>query len=110
MDDEPRLTMGQFVYDIDAETIPLLKKELESPLRNTRIRALKIIDMLDVATQFEEELIDMMDEEDHTMQLVILDLLARIASEKSRQRIREAVHDQNSFVADTARHLIEELS
>ena len=107
LDDEPRKEMGKVVYEIDDRTLPLLKEELKSKLRNSRARALSIVETLDVADQVEEELIELLEIKDSVLQMNTLELLAQVPTFRAQRRIQEAVYDPNVSVAATAKRLLE---
>ena len=108
LDEETRHIMGHLVYEIDPQTIPLLKKELTSNLRNSRARALSIVELMEVAPKVEDELLQMIDNEDSVLQIRILELLDQIPTETAKERIRKALNNSNELVANTAQRLLED--
>lgn len=107
LDEEPRRMMGRLIYEIDSQTIPLLKKELTSHLRSSQARALDIVEILEVANQVEDELLRMMNIEDSMLQIRVLELLAKIPTPQTEQRIHKALHNPNETVSSAAQRLLE---
>ena len=108
LDEETRQIMGHLVYEIDPQTIPLLRKELTSHLRNSRARAVNVVEILSIANKFENELLQMMDKEDSILQIHVLDLLAQIPTKRAQRRIHRALNDPNDFVSNAAKRLLED--
>ncbi|MGD9127824.1 MAG: hypothetical protein PVH19_10655 [Planctomycetia bacterium] len=107
LDEEPRRSMGKLVYELDDNTIPLLKKELKSKLRSSRARALSIVEVLGVADEVEDELLELVNVKDSVIQMNTLELLAQIPTDRAHEGIQWATHNANESVANTAKRLLE---
>jgi len=108
LEDEERRTIGALVKKVDQQTIPLLQKELKSPVRFRRLRGLQIARALEIADQVEEAVIDLLKNEDHVLRREAAATLAECPSAASRQALEAALHDSSLAVREVVQRSLQE--
>jgi HEAT repeat protein len=109
LDDETRISTANLVKKIDLQTIPLLRAELQSPIRNKRLRGMKITRVMDVTSSVEDLVIGLLRDEDHILRTEAAEMLAKCHSPAARAALEEALHDKSVIVQETAQRSLDEL-
>ena len=110
LDDETRISTAILVKKIDQQSVPLLRAELQSPVRSKRLRGVQIVRIMDIAYQVEELLLGIIHEEDHIMRAETAAALAGCPSPAARSALEKALDDKSIAVQEAAQRSLHELS
>ncbi len=102
LDDEVRRSTGLLVKKIDPQTVPQVLKEMVSPARTRRLRALQITRSLDLVVQLEDTVIDCLRDEDHMVRVEAAVSLGLCDSQASQDALNEALSDNSAAVCEAA--------
>lgn len=102
MSPEAQKNTGRLVRGIDANTQRLLAAEMNDDASYRRLRALKIIEVMDNHLDMEADLIKALGHEDHFLRAEAAKLLSRCPSSRSVTALREAMLDRNVRVRENA--------
>lgn len=108
LDDEVRRSTGLLVKKIDPQTLPLLREELESPVRTRRLRAVAIVRAIDSATELEASLIRLLSDEESDVRAGAAAALAACPSAAGREALEEALGDRSTAVREAAQKALDE--
>jgi len=100
LDDEVRRSTGALVKKVDSQTIPLLKAEMQSPVRTRRLRALAIARAIDAVNPLEETITELLQDGDHLVRTEAALALAQCDSAASLDALREAERDRSASVRE----------
>jgi HEAT repeat protein len=103
LEDDVRQSTGALVKRIDPKTVPLLRAEMESPLRSRRLRAVAIARSVDAVAELEEALVGLLEDEDHMVRARAAEALAEGVSVTSRDALGRALSDESAAVQAAAR-------
>ncbi len=103
LDDEVRASTGELVKKVDAQTVPLLRAELESLVRSRRLRGLAVARALKLVREVEGAVVALLQDEDHLVRAEAAATLGESSSEKAREALAEALHDRSLAVREAAR-------
>ena len=103
MDAATRLSTGEIVKKVDPQTVPLLKAEIKSPGRIRRLRAIAIIQTLDLAESVEEAAVELLEDADPDVRTRAAGLLASCQSRTTYVALNAALADGSPAVRDAAR-------
>lgn len=109
LDEEVRRTTGLLVRKVDPQTIPLLRDELCSKMRNRRYRALRVAAAIDALGPLEDEIVALLRDEDHLIRAEAASLLAGARSPAAQRALVEAAQDRSETVREAARSSLKEL-
>lgn len=93
---------GRLVRGIDVNTQRLLANEMVDDASYRRLRALKIIEVMENHLDMESDLIKALQHEDHFLRAEAANLLARCPSSASVAALRQAMLDRNVRVRENA--------
>jgi HEAT repeat protein len=102
MSPEARLTTGQLVQKVDPSTSEKLMAELQSPVRARRARALEIATILQLIPDLFDQIVPLLNDEDHYTRLDAVRTLAACGLDESQQALRRALLDHSPLVAQAA--------
>jgi HEAT repeat protein len=102
LDGDARKTTAAIVKKIDQQSIPLLREELRAQARFRRLRGLQIVQAMDVACLLEETIIELLHDEDETLQTAAADTLAGCRSPAVRSALEKAVREGSPAVREAA--------
>lgn len=102
MDDESQRSSGELMLKIDKNAIPKIESELSSGIRNRRLRAVHVVEVLGLIDQLCEAVAEVLDEDDYFVRLEAVRLLGRCRSSFSRRVLRDAMMDPSSKVRRAA--------
>ena len=108
LDDEVRRSTGLLVKKIDLQTLPLLREELESPVRTRRLRGVAIARAIDSAQDVEESLVRLLNDMESDVRAQAAAALAACPSAASRMALEEVTSDRSPAVREAARRALEE--
>jgi HEAT repeat protein len=108
LDEEVRHSTGTLVKKIDPQTIPLLREELQSPVRTRRLRGLAIVRAIDAVETLEELVIELLCDEDHLVRAEAAAALAMCPTQSSRGALENALSDRSPTVQEAARRSLHE--
>lgn len=103
LDEEVRRSTGTLVKKVDAQTIPQLKAELESPMRTRRLRGLMIAQVIGAVEPLEETIVGLIHDKDHMVRAEAAKALVAGRSPGSRDALEEALSDPSATVREAAR-------
>jgi HEAT repeat protein len=103
LDEKVRHHTGMLVKKIDPRSVPLLREEMNSPMRTRRLRALTIARTMELVEQLEERIVELLQDEDHMVRLEAATALAMGTSDTSRQALEDALNDRSGAVQEAAR-------
>jgi hypothetical protein len=111
MDEEDRISTAAIVKKIDQQTIPLLREELQAPVRSRRLRGLQIARAMDIVYSIEELAMDILHhDEDHKLRAEAADVLGKSPSPAVRKALEKALQDDQVAVREAAQRSLNELS
>jgi hypothetical protein len=110
LDDDVRQSTAALVKKIDQQTVPLLRDELQSPVRSRRLRGLQITRIMDIAHCVEDLLIKMLHDEDHIVRTEAAVTLGKCRSPEALEALEEAIHDTSLTVQEAAKRSFNEQS
>lgn len=99
---EAQKNTGRLVRGIDVNTQRLLADEMVNDASYRRLRALKIIEVMENHLDMEADLIKALQHEDHFLRAEAAKLLARCPSSSSVTALRQAMLDRNVRVRENA--------
>jgi len=102
LDEETRKSTAALVKKIDQQSIPLLRKELQSPIRSRRLRGLQIVRVMNVADLVKDLVIDMLRDEDHILRAEAAETLGKCRSPDVISVLQEVLHDNSGAVREAA--------
>ncbi len=102
MSPDAQKNTGRLVRGIDVNTQRLLANEMADDSSYRRLRALKIIEVMDNQLDMEADLIKALKHEDHFLRAEAARLLARCPSSSSVTALRQAMLDRNVRVRENA--------
>jgi len=108
LDEEVRRSTGALVRKVDAQTIPLLKLELESKIRKRRLRALAMARAIGVEAELESAIIERLQDEDHLIRAEAAAALGRLNTPSARRALSQAMEDRSQAVQEAARRSLAE--
>ncbi len=103
MEDAARRSTGKLVKEVDPDAPARLAAELQSRLRARRMRALEIVQAMDLIEQLEPLVISLTDDEDHFVRAAAARALAQTDSVSAIEALRRCLSDRSIMVRDTAR-------
>jgi hypothetical protein len=108
LDEEVRHSSGMLVKKIDPQTLPLLRKEMQSPVRTRRLRGLAMARVMDAVEALEEVVIELLQDEDHLVRAQAAAALATCPTPSSRQALENALGDRSPTVQEAAKKSLHE--
>jgi len=103
LDEEVRRSTGTLVKKVDAQTIPQLKRELESHMRTRRLRGLMIAQVIGAVEPLEETIAGLIGDKDHMVRAEAAKALGAGRLPASRHALEEALSDSSATVQEAAR-------
>ncbi len=110
IEDSVRISTGLLVRKVDLETIPVLERELRSPSRTRKMRAIGAVAAMRLVTELEERIIGLLQDEDHFVRSEAATALSRSDSETSRSALRDALLDRSASVQQAAERSLQILA
>ncbi len=103
LDDDVKVSMGRLVRRVDPRGIDELRKELKSPARTRRLRAIDVAMAMGAVEEVEVTLIDRLSsEEDHLVRASIVRALGQSGSSIAEAAVRQALSDRHPTVREEA--------
>ena len=102
LDERARQSTGNLVKKVDPETPSLLAKELRSPARTRRLRALDVAMTMQVVREVEETVIELLSDADYVVRIEAAAALAQSDSLLARQALEVALSDKSQLVQEAA--------
>jgi HEAT repeat protein len=112
LDDHVRATTAALVRKIDSRSVELLAHELASRSPARRLRAVTAADLMGVVSDLEEQIVDLLEDTDHSIRVQAVRSLAVSPTNATVQALAEAMHDSSDLVREAAEEsllLIKEL-
>jgi HEAT repeat protein len=110
LDERARHSTGLLVRKVDLETAPLLLKELHSPVRTRRLRAIDVAGTIGIVPEVESAIIELLDDEDYVIRIEAATALAQSVTPKSRRALEAALQDTSNLVQDAAERSLQRFS
>ncbi|HWB08138.1 MAG TPA: HEAT repeat domain-containing protein [Pirellulales bacterium] len=110
LEDQVRRSTGLLVQKVDPDSVPLILEELASRSRRRRIRALQVVEAMQVVKEVEDAVIGALKDEDHLVRLEAARALGQSNTVEACLALREAEHDTSVTVRETAIDSLEKLS
>jgi hypothetical protein len=107
LDESSRKSSAELMKKVDQQAIPLLCDELQSPARSKRLRGLEIVKIMNVAMQVEEQLICLLQDDDHIIRAEAATILGGCRSRGVKQALQEVAQDESSDVREAAQSSFE---
>jgi HEAT repeat protein len=95
---EVRQTTGRLVGRIDPNAAVVLREEMDSTVRNRRMRALEAVGAIGAAPTLEGPLLQMLKDPDHLLRAKAAEVLRYCDTPRVRQSLREHLIDPNQVV------------
>jgi len=105
--EDARRTTGALVKKVDPETVSGITAEMEAKSRKRRLRAIEMADVMELAPSLTEELLLLLDDEDHLIRAAVADVLQFCPTEKVQQALRQATSDRSGAVQNAAKSSLE---
>lgn len=102
LDERARHSTGMLVRKVDLETVPLLLKELNSPARTRRLRAIDVASTIGVVAEVEQAMIDLLSDEDYVVRIEAATALAQSVTPLSQRALEGALADTSQLVQEAA--------
>lgn len=109
LEPEVRASTGALVKRVDPGALDGLRQELLAPVRSRRLRGVEMAVALGVVHELEEEVIALLQDEDHFVRIQAAEALASSDSPTSREALRAALLDRSVTVKEAAEHSLREL-
>jgi len=100
MDDESRSYSAKMVRKVDPTTVARLVKELQSPARSRRLRAVEIIVLMSLVDELAHVLIGTLEDEDHIVRVAAVRALAACGRPEVRKAIAQRQKDRSVAVQE----------
>lgn len=97
-----RQSAGRLVRKVDLEAIAQLREELRAGSRKRRLRAIDMAEALEVLSDLEDELLDLLTDEHDAVRAEAARALGRIGTDVAIAALHEAERDSNASVRDAA--------
>lgn len=110
LDERARQSTGHLVKKVDPETASLLMKELRSPARTRRLRALDVAMTMEVVCEVEEAVIELLSDDDYVVRIEAASALAQSDSLLARQALETALSDKSQLVQEAADRALQSLA
>jgi HEAT repeat protein len=102
LDEDVRKSTGALVKRVDPTAASGLAREMRSQSRSRRIRALAVARAMEMASQLEDKIIEMLSADDHTLRAEAARALEGCHTLKTRQALRAALLDRSVIVQQAA--------
>ena len=102
LNDEVRNTTGKLVHQVDHEAHPKLVKELTAPTRSRRLRGLQMAQAMEVVKHVEDEVIELLQNDDHMVRTEAARTLALATSSQANMALQQALLDRSVAVQESA--------
>lgn len=109
LDNSERQSAGQLALQIDPEVLPRLRHELESASRRARLRALEIIEQLDVAARVADALVERLTDVDHLVRSAAAEALRHCTGDDVRDALLASLSDRSVSVQRAAQASLAEM-
>lgn len=110
LDERARHSTGLLVRKVDLETVPLLVKELHSPARTRRLRAIDVANTIGVVSEVEAEIIELLGDEDYVVRIEAATALAQSVTPTVRSALERALADSSVLVQEAAERSLQRFS
>lgn len=108
LEPDVRRSTGDLVKQIDPNTAPRLRCELQSPVRSRRLRALNVAESLEIIPVLEQAITELLADEDGFVRSEAARCLATSNSNDAHQALERALHDPLQRVRDAAQRALTE--
>jgi len=102
MSEDARKNTGRLVRQVDVNTVGLLSKELQNEATARQLRALQVIEVMQLETEIESELLIALRHDDHFVRAEAARLLGNCPTANSQNALRDAMLDRNVRVRENA--------
>ena len=103
LQDAARQSTGALVQKVDLETVPGLTKEMESPARTRRMRAIEMTDLMGLVPQLAEPITLLLEDKDHLVRASAADALQFCPTDEVREALLHATTDPSGAVQNAAK-------
>ncbi|MBX3427494.1 MAG: HEAT repeat domain-containing protein [Pirellulales bacterium] len=109
MDEESRRSCGEIALKVDLASVARLRVELDSPSRHVRLRAVEIIELLELAPQISDALVERLDDSEHLVRTAAAEALRRCTGVDVRNALIASLSDRSGAVQRAALASLESL-
>jgi HEAT repeat protein len=102
LDEQVRRSTGAVVKKVDTSTPRKLSEELQARSRTRRMRALQIIDALELVAELQSAVIERLADEDHLVRVEAALALGQVRNLETEQALRDALQDRSIVVREAA--------
>ncbi len=103
LEEDVRRSTGRLVRKVDPSAAEKVVAELKSPVRTRRLRALAMMEAMELVDQLENDVAAMLDDRDHMVRAEAARLLAQGRSRASYEGLLRALDDRSEVVREAAR-------
>ncbi len=108
---ETRLAVaGNMVRRIDTDSVPILRKEMDSLSPVRRRRAVQATAAMGLVRELEERIIELLSDEDHMVRIEVAKALADCDTAPTWDALRDALLDRSVIVQEAAEQSLEQIS
>jgi HEAT repeat protein len=109
LDEASRQSTGALVRKIDPQLVPGLEREMQTPSRVRRMRALAVARATRTVRELEGPIVQLLTDEDHMVRAEAAKSLALSDSAAARSALTEALGDRSVSVQEAARASLDQL-
>lgn len=110
LDDEVRASTGSLVKKVDPNSSTLLEAELTSKVRSRRLRGLAMVEAMGMATEVQETIIELLNDEDHMIRQEAVQVLATLDTPAVRSALTAALDDSSPMVREAASNVLSQFN
>ena len=107
LDEDVKNSTGRLVKRIDADAVSLLQQEFATPSRTRRLRAVAMAASMQVVSEVEDEVIELLSDPDYFLRAEAIRTLAQSDSPDSRTALRECLLDTSAAVREAAEQTLQ---
>lgn len=109
LEDDVRESTGLLVARVDPTCSQRLAKEMKSPARSTRLRAIEVAQAVRCAQKLEVSLLSLMEDDDHLVRAAAAETLDQCQTAETRAALRRALLDKSHTVQEAAERSLQTL-
>lgn len=110
MDEEAKRSNARIVRKVDRNLKARLAKELQDNARTRKMRALKVIDYMEVAAELQEQLLELIVDKDQFLRSETVTVLGKCDTIEARELLNQALMDKSQIVREAAEASLQSLA
>jgi HEAT repeats len=102
--------VGSLIKKVDPDYLNKFREYLVSPIISQRLRAIQVVNLLDLHDELVPELLELAEDKDQQIKRTLIDVLKRIPDPKIVKTLNQMVEDENVKVKQAAQIAIKNMS